>query len=314
MIIVSVVLRSAVRLALVVAAATVALALTGCGGGEDTTAPRGECPVAPVKVTVSVDQWSDMVRTLAGDCAVVQTVVESTATDPHDFEPTAADTAKLTGADLVVVNGLGYDEWATKAVATASTAPAVVDAAAAAGRDEGANPHVWYDPAAQEKVSAAVTDALVELQPDAADYLEDRSAISATQQAPYRRAVDRAAAVSTGRTYAATEPVAEYLADALGMTDVTPPGFAQAVANESEPAPGDVADLLDMLQAGKVDVLLVNSQAEGNLDRQLLDAAKGGGVPVVTVTESQPPGSRGFVEWQVSQLDALAAALSGPAR
>ncbi len=293
-------------------AALTALAVatgTACSSDSETAAPRGDCPVDPVTVTVSVDQWSDMVRTLAGDCAVVQTVVESTTADPHDFEPTAADTAKLTGADLVVVNGLGYDEWATKAVATASTAPAVVDAAAADGRSEGANPHVWYDPAAQEQVSVAVTDALVKLQPDAADYLQDRSAIFAKQQEPYRQAVDRAAMVSKGRTYAATEPVAEYLADALGMTDATPAGFAQAVANESEPAPGDVAELLDALRAGKVHVLLVNSQVEGSLNRQLVAAAREGDVAVVKVTETQPPGTTDFVRWQVAQLEDLAAAV-----
>ena len=244
--------------------------------------------------------------------AVVQTVVESTATDPHEFEPTPADTAKLTNADLVVVNGLGYDEWATKAADAASPQPAVVDAAEATGRTEGSNPHVWYDPAAQQKVAGAVTGALTKLQPEAATYLQSRSSIWAKDQVPYRQAVDRTSMVAKGRTYAATEPVAEYLADALGMTDVTPKGFAQAAANETEPSPGDVTELLEALRTGKVDVLLVNSQVEGQLNRQLVAAAKAADVAVLTVTETQPPGTTGFVKWQVFQLDELAGALQTP--
>lgn len=297
---------------LLTTAATTALLLTSavaCSSGGETAAPKGDCPVTPVKVTVSVDQWTDMVKSLAGDCAVVQTVVESTATDPHEFEPTPADSAKLTNADLVVVNGLGYDEWATKAADAASTQPAVVDAAEATGRTEGSNPHVWYDPAAQQKVAVAVTGALTKLQPDAATYLQSRSSIWAKDQVPYRQAVDRTSMVAKGRTYAATEPVAEYLANALGMTDVTPKGFAQAAANETEPSPGDVTELLEALRTGKVDVLLVNSQVEGQLNRQLVAAAKAADVAVVTVTETQPPGTTGFVKWQVFQLDELAGAL-----
>lgn len=293
-------------------AATTALLLTSaaaCSSGGETAAPKGDCPVTPVKVTVSVDQWTDMVKSLAGDCAVVQTVVESTATDPHEFEPTPADTAKLTNADLVVVNGLGYDEWATKAADAASTQPAVVDAAEATGRTEGSNPHVWYDPAAQQKVAVAVTGALTKLQPEAATYLQSRSSIWAKDQVPYRQAVDRTSMVAKGRTYAATEPVAEYLANALGMTDVTPKGFAQAAANETEPSPGDVTELLEALRTGKVDVLLVNSQVEGQLNRQLVAAARAADVAIVTVTETQPPGTTGFVKWQVFQLDELAGAL-----
>jgi len=293
-------------------AAATALLLTSavaCSSTNETAAPKGDCPVTPVKVTVSVDQWTDMVKSLAGDCAVVQTVVESTATDPHEFEPTPADTAKLTNADLVVVNGLGYDEWATKAADAASPQPAVVDAAEATGRTEGSNPHVWYDPAAQQKVAGAVTDALTKLQPEAATYLQSRSSIWAKDQVPYRQAVDRTSMVAKGRTYAATEPVAEYLANALGMTDVTPKGFAQAAANETEPSPGDVTELLEALRTGKVDVLLVNSQVEGQLNRQLVAAAKAADVAVLTVTETQPPGTTGFVKWQVFQLDELAGAL-----
>jgi len=289
--------------------ATALVLLAACSSGKDVAAPQGDCPVTPVRVTVSVDQWTDMVRSLAGDCAVVQTVVESTATDPHEFEPTPADTAKLTNADLVVGNGLGYDAWATKAADAASPPPAVVTAAEAARRPKGSNPHVWYDPNAQQKVAVAVTGALTKLQPTAATYLQARSAIWAKDQVPYRQAVDRTSMLAKGATYVATEPVAEYMADALGMKDLTPTGYAQAAANESEPSPGDVSDLLDVIRSGTVDVLVVNSQVEGRLNDRLTTAALDASVPVVTLTETQPPRAKGFVAWQIAQLDALAAAL-----
>lgn len=285
-------------------------ATTACGAdGPAAPADRGDCPTDPVEVTLSVDQWADLVRTVGGDCVGLTTVVESTAVDPHEFEPTPADTARLTDADLVVVNGLGYDEWATKA-ADAAGVP-VVDAARATGRTGGANPHVWYDPAAQDAVAEALSARLAELRPGAAGYLADRVARWADALAPYRAAVDAAAAGGRGRSYAATEPVAEYLADAVGLEDRTPEGFARAAANETEPSPGDVAALSAALEDGAVDVLVVNSQRAGSLNDRLVDAAEDAGVPVVEVTETVPAGADGFVDWQVAQATALRRALDG---
>ena len=57
------------------------------------------------------------------------TIVASGAVDPHDFEPGTADLAAFSDAELVVVNGAGYDAWAEDAVATLDPAPAVVSAA-----------------------------------------------------------------------------------------------------------------------------------------------------------------------------------------
>jgi zinc/manganese transport system substrate-binding protein len=81
------------------------------------------------------------------------------------------------------------------------------------------------------------------------------------------------------------------------------------VGNDSDPAPGDVAALERALRDGTVDVLVVNTQTEGSLPRELVAAATRGGVPVVRITESPPPGTTSFVAWQTGQLDQLAAAL-----
>ena len=67
---------------------------------------------------------------------------------------------------------------------------------------------------------------------------------------------------------AATESVAEYLAGDLGLKDATPTGYMRATANESEPTPTDIKQFTDMLEAGKVGLLVVNIQEETEADRQ----------------------------------------------
>ena len=85
---------------------------------------------------VSVDQWGDIVSELGGGCAKVKTLLASSSVDPHDYEPSPADAATFEGAQLVVVNGAHYDEWATKLAAGSAPDAPVVDAVEHRRRDE----------------------------------------------------------------------------------------------------------------------------------------------------------------------------------
>ncbi len=287
-----------------------AAAVTGCGG-EDTpsASPEGDCPVAPVSVVVSVGQWGGIVDELAGDCARVTTIVDGSAGDPHEFEPSPSDLAAFEGADLVVVNGLGYDTWASDAVDALSERPEVVSAGEVAGLSTGDNPHVWYDPAVVRDTASAVTAALGEVSADdATQHFAERAASWERSLEPYDAAIERITTAASGRTFAATESVFDPMAAALGLRDVTPSGYRRAAANESEPAAADLAAFEDALQDGSVDVLVFNTQTEGSVPEQLRQVAESAGVPVVEVTETAPEHT-GFVAWQVTQLDALSRAL-----
>ena len=303
----------------VVLAAIGALALTGCSdsgsSGNGAAVRSGDaaaCPGDVVDVVVSVGQWGDVVGQLGGDCTAVTTIVTSAAIDPHDFEPGTADLAAFTGADVVVLNGAHYDEWAENVVETLDDEPVVVSAAEVAGVADGEDPHLWYDPAIVEQMSGAITEALIDASPGAGPYLADRAQDWEVELQPYRDAIEELRAVAAGRTYAATETVFDRMAAAVGLRDLTPEGYRRAVSNEGEPTPGDLADFAAVLSGGEVDVLIQNVQTEGELATSLMSAAKDGGVAFVAVTESQPEAGGSFVAWQVAQLEELA--LIGPDR
>ena len=283
-------------------------ATTGPAGGSSTDAP---CPVEPIPVVVTVDQWSDAVRQLGGTCVDVTTVITGSSGDPHDYEPTPSDAASLGRAKLVVVNGVDYDHWADKAIDALPTKPAVVDGGAVTGRKEGDNPHIWYSPTAVDQMSEAITAELTTLAPSASAYFAARAQGWQEQLAPYEQAVQQAKAAAGGKAFGATESVFDDMATAVGLRNATPEGFQQAAANESEPAPGDVNDVEQALRAKRMDVLVYNVQTEGAVPEQIRGVAESSGVPVVEVTETLPPGQSSFVAWQVAQLRALVQALGG---
>jgi len=298
--------------ALLLAAAMTFSVVVGCSSNSESTnssAPAGDCPEQPIQVVVSVDQWGDIVEQLAGDCATVTTVIESSKVDPHDYEPTTGDAAKFGDADLVVINGLDYDPWADKIVATLNPKPPVVDAGKVAGLTDGENPHVWYGPDYVFEFASAVTAELSKLSPPATEYFTAQADSWNASMQPYRDEIASIKASYSGSTYAATESVFDYMAVALGLKDVTPEGFAAAAANETDPSPGDIASFDKLIKDGSADVLIYNVQTEGALPEQIRAAADKAKVPVVDVTETVAPGATSFEQWQVEQLEALSAAL-----
>jgi zinc/manganese transport system substrate-binding protein len=299
------------RAAAAVVALVAALAQGSCAsnGPASHAGAVGDCPGGRVPIVVTVDQWGDLVNRLAGACGDVTTIVSGTTGDPHDYEPTPADLAAFSGAELVVLNGLGYDAWADKAVGALGHRPAVVDAGAVAGRQDGDNPHLWYDQATVRAVADVVSEELTALRPRAVDQLRaDRSALE-SDLAPYDAEIAAIRAADGHAPYAATESVFDLMASALGLVDVTPAGYQKAAANGSEAGPADLAAFEKVLSSRQADVLIFNRQTEGAVPRQLRAAAERAGVPVVEVTETVAPGSTGFVDWQVDQLRRLATAL-----
>ena len=289
------------------------------------------CPGDVVDVVVSVSQWGGIVEELGGDCARVTTVVASAGIDPHDFEPSVADIATFSAAQIVVVNGSGYDNWAITAAANVDEPPVIIRAAEVAGlevpEDEhggheaeesgehaahgGMDPHVWYEPDAVAAVSASVSEWLASTSPDAADYFAERRTAWTRELDEYFAAVDEVRAAAVGRTYAATESVFDRMAAAVGLTDATPDGYRRAASNESDPAPGDLTEFDQALTSGSIDVLIFNTQTSGSIREVLRTAAEDADVPVVEVTESPPDADGSFLEWQLDQLEALSDALGG---
>ena len=288
------------------------LLLAACGDDGAAAASQGACATHPVRVVVSVSQWGDIVSDLAGACASVKTILHGTAIDPHDYEPTPADLAAFTDADLVVVNGLDYDAWAVRAAGSVSPPPAMVNAGTVVGQQAGDNPHLWYGPDYVNAIALAITAQLEALAPSAFAYFDARAAAWHEAMQPYYDEVSTLGADIAGNvSYEATEPVLDYMAAAVGLLDHTPPGYRRAASNGADPSPADLHDFEQSLSDGSVDLLVVNVQTSGAVPDQLRSAAKQAGVPVVEVTEAPPNGST-FEKWQLSQLDALAKAIGQP--
>ncbi|MUL79636.1 metal ABC transporter solute-binding protein, Zn/Mn family [Mycolicibacterium sp. CBMA 226] len=286
------------RTRLVALSALTALTIAGCGSQGDSA--------HQAKVVATTNVWGSVATAVAGGHADVKSILTNAAADPHSYEASPADAAAIADATLVVINGGGYDHWADDVLKNHKNVT-TVDAYSllphsAAGE---ANEHVFYNMAVAKAVAAKIADDLAGSDPahadayraNAAEFGKQTDAIAATEHGIGQK--------HPGAAVVATEPVAHYLLAAAGVTDSTPHGFAAAAEDGHDPAPADVAAMLDLINGHKMDALVVNKQTETAVTKQLQDAANKAALPIVEVTETLPDG-QDFLTWQRQTAEALA--------
>lgn len=275
------------------------LLVSGCGSSPDAQT---------VSVVASTTVWGSIAAAVGSNYADVRSIIDNPAQDPHSYDASPSDAAALADAKLVVYNGGDYDQF-VDAVLDQHAAVKRVDAFSVGGHPPGSNPHVFYDLATVAAVAGAIADQLAVIDPPhAADYRANaQTYITQVRQiADTERAV---AATHRGAAAIATEDVAEYLAAVAGLADKTPKGYYNAVNADADPAPADIAAVLDLVNSRAVQVVLSNPQTDTPVTRRIVDSATAAGVPVVEVRETLPAGTD-FLTWQRQTVDRLSNALS----
>lgn len=314
------------------ATAALTLALAGCAQGA---APE----TVTLSVVTSTDVYASIASAVAGDRAEVTAIIYSPVVDPHSYEPSARDRLALTGADIVVANGGGYDPFidalldddpAQRVIVAVTlsdvwedSSPASVasDAPGEPGEHEGdaghadhggegdVNEHVWYDFETVTTVASAIAVALTELDPEGlSHYAKNADAFIADVEG---LAADAEGLARGGGEWhvVMTEPAPQYLVDAIGAHNVTPAAFTRAVEGGFDVPPAALLEVLQRLEGGGVDVVLWNEQTSGPQLERVVETARERGIPVVSVTETLPAGVD-YVGWMAANLRALEEALA----
>ncbi len=277
--------------------------VAACGRGQLTSEKNGT-----IEVVASVNQWGTVAKTLGGDNVNVTSIINSTNVDAHDYEPTTSDIAKLQKAQVIIVNGAGYDAWAVKAAQSAKAT--VVNAAEVGGVKDGDNPHIWFSADVRKAMAQAITDAYAKADSAKKSDFDKLNDQWMTEEGNVEGKIAEVKQKSDGLAYAATESVASYLAEDMGLADATPSGYAQATANESEPTPTDIKQFTDALKAGEIKLLVVNTQEESELTGKITNAAKSANVPMVNLTEQMPEQYDSLTAWMEGLVDAFSKAIA----
>jgi zinc/manganese transport system substrate-binding protein len=295
--------------------------LAACGGltslpsAVPTVPPLGgpspAGSAAPIPVLGTENFYADLLGQVGGTRVTATSLLNDPNADPHAFESSTQAAVAVADAQLVIVNGLGYDAFMDKLLgASPDSSRQLINVQQLLGLPEGANAHIWYDPATMPKVAADVAAALGSIDPTNAFYFNERSALYLDSLQPVAAKIAEMKTRFSGTPVAFTEPVAGYLATAIGLQVLTPEGFQKSIEDGTDPAPADVAGESDLLTGKKVKVLLYNSQVTSPITTQMHDLAVANGIPVVGVAETIPAAYSNYLSWQLGQLNQLEQALA----
>jgi zinc/manganese transport system substrate-binding protein len=255
--------------------------------------------------------WGSLAAQLGGDRVHVASIVTSPSADPHDYEPRADDARTMARARFAVVNGIGYDEWASRLIAANPVEGRVVlNVGEATGLKAGANPHQWYSPGTVARVVDRIVAGYRRLDPGHAGYYDRRAALVRSRGlGRYRELIARIRARYAGTPVGASESIFAPLAGALGLRLLTPPAFLAAIGEGTDPTAADKQTADRQIGERRIKVWVYNRQNTTPDVGRLNDAARKAGILTTTVTETPAPAGASFEDWQVAQLEDLQRAL-----
>ena len=303
--------KSAHRTLAAITLIVLALAVSACN--RSSSAPRAGAgsDSGKLEVVAAENFWGSIAAQLAGEKASVQSIIVNPATDPHSYQPTAQDARALAGANLVIANGVGYDEWAQQLLQASSSAGRVVlNVGKLLRLPAGANPHRWYFPANLLAVARQIDADYRRLDPaDGAYFARRQSEFEGVGLARYDALRHEIRARYSGVAVGYSESIFQGLGEDLGLRLLTPYSFVKAIAEGTDVTAGDKETVDAQARRHLISVWVYNSQNVTPDVRRVNQIVHKAHIPIATVTETLAPASASFQQWQVDELEALLRAL-----
>lgn len=276
--------------------------------------PAAHAQPTKIRVVASFSIVADLVRQVGGEHVEVVSLVGPNA-DMHVFQPSPADSKTVAQANLVVINGLGFEGWADRLVkasgyrGVAIVASKGIKALADTTGHGRYDPHAWQEVANVKTYVANIRDGLVRVDPArksefeaaAVRYLQTLDALDAEIRAAF------AAIPQAARKVITSHDAFTYYGDAYGIRFLAP----QGVSGDSEPTARDVALLIRQLRQERVKAVFVETISDKRLIERIVKetgAAIGGSLYSDALSNPSGPAAT-YVDMMRHNTRLIAAAL-----
>lgn len=284
--------------------------LTACGGKSASTSLEA----APVLLT-STTFLADIAQNIAGDRLTVESLLP-VGSDPHSYQPTPQDAARISASKLLITNGAGYEHFLGPLLENADGEREVIEASAGinlrqeAQEDHGTDPHVWLDPNNVILYVENIREALTHFDPDstavyqanAEKYIEELRNLDAW-------IIEQVSQIPSERRLLVTNHEAlGYFAERYGFTIIG--AVVPGTSSEASTSAGQMADLIDLIQASGAPAIFLDEVENPSLAQQIADET---GVRVITdlhlesLTDGSPAGT--YIDMMKYNVDQIVNAL-----
>lgn len=294
--------------------------LTTCGQTKETEKSGKD---DTIKVVTTFYPMYDFAKNVVGDAGDVELLIPA-GTEPHDYEPSAKDIAKITDADVFVYNSGELETWVKDVLenvdenkVTVVEAAGSIDLMAGVEHDEEEeddhdghdhdhelDPHVWLDPVLAQKEVEAIRDALVKKYPEQKEVFEKNSAAYLEKLADLNTEFKEAFENAENKTFVTQHAAFGYLAKQYGLTQESIAG----ISPDQEPSPSRLAELKKYIEDNNVTVIYFETSASSKVAKTL---AKETGVelavlnPLESLTKKEQEAGENYISVMEENLEAL---------
>ncbi|QNQ82407.1 metal ABC transporter substrate-binding protein [Lactobacillus sp. PV037] len=262
------------------------LILTGCGKQSTTSSKK-------INIVTSTNIYANIAQNIVGKYGNATAIIKSGAIDPHDFEPTTNDAKSIQNAQLVISNGLGYDDWMDK-LANANNKRITKVGNDILKLPANANPHIWYDLEMPTKYTQYLVKQLSKLDKKHASYYQ-------SQGKKYLKRISEVKAIANhidgkhSKPVYVSEPVFDYALKATGFT-IGDKAFEEAIEKETDPTPQVINEMTTNINHQKIAFFVNNTQVNSSTVDTFVKKAKAHQIPILSVRETMPTGDN-YLSW-----------------
>lgn len=273
-----------------------ALVTTACANKKEAASQSDK-----ISIVTTTNVYSDIAKNIVGKYDTATAIIDKSSVDPHDFDPTTADAKKLTKANIIVANGLGYDSWMNKLAKSVNKKPVLVGEDLM-GLKNGDNPHIWYNLNMPTKYVDYLVKRLSKLDKKHAAYFKANGK-------KYLAKVDKIKKLvktdkSNKKPVFVSEPVFDYALKEAGYK-IGDKEFEEAIENGTDPSPKMINKMNTDIKEKKIAFFVNNTQASSSTVKSFVKLAKKNGVPVLNVRETIPNHTT-YLTWMKENYQNLA--------
>lgn len=254
--------------------------VTGCSRRSNYSDKR-------VRVVTSTNIYANIAKEVLGRYASVRAVINNGDTDPHDFEPTVDSAKEVAQANIVIANGLGYDDWMGR-LAQANDLHLTKVGEQLLHKKAGDNPHIWYDLKMPEKYASYLVKRASELDPRHQRYYKEREKRYLLKFNQIKKIANKING-RVAKPVFVSEPVFDYVLEETHFK-IADPEFEKDIENEVDPSAQSINKMQRAIRHRKISFFVNNTQASSSTVKNFLKLCHEYQVPVLNVRETMPNG------------------------
>ncbi|CAD5900476.1 Zn(II)-binding lipoprotein [Carnobacterium maltaromaticum] len=255
-------MKSLKKGSLLIASLAILFIMVGCGNQEATK------DSTKLQIVTSFYPMYDFTQNVAGDNAEVSVLMKA-GTEPHDYEPSAKDIAKIADSDVFVYNSKEMETWVSSVLTNIDTKKtAVVDAsqgidllegnhsddeteAEHEGHSHAHDPHIWLDPVLAQKQVDTIKEGIIKADTKNKETYEKNALAYKEKLAALNEKFEMGLKNAENRTFVTQHAAFAYLANRYDLEQVAIAGLSP----DQEPSPAKLAELNDFIKENNIKII-----------------------------------------------------------